>query len=175
MSGVLVRLAASEADRQTASRSAWPSSSTSRACRWARSSTSTTWPRRICLAVEDGRPLGTLRWRVPTPGTAKIERVAVLREARGLGLGSLLMDRALAMLGAAGLRSSVLNAQTAATDFYRRLGFVPEGEPFDEAGIEHVRMRRDTSIPKSRPHRAHAISVERCEPRVRRKTSSRSA
>ena len=148
MSGVLVRLAASEADRQAcfAIRIAVFVEEQGVALREELDEHDAAATQ--LLAVEDGRPLGTLRWRVPTPGTAKIERVAVLREARGLGLGSLLMDRALAMIGAAGLRSSVLNAQTAATDFYRRLGFVPEGAPFDEAGIEHIRMRRDTSIPK---------------------------
>lgn len=95
------------------------------------------------LAVRGGSPVGTLRWRVLSPATAKIERVAVRREARGLGLGKVLVERALGMIGAAGLRSTVLNAQTTAADFYRGLGFVAEGLPFDEAGIEHVRMRRD--------------------------------
>jgi predicted GNAT family N-acyltransferase len=101
------------------------------------------------LAVMDGRPVGTLRWRVLPGATAKIERVAVLREARGLGLGRVLMRQALERIAAAGPGSIVLNAQTAAADFYRQLGFVAEGLPFDEAGIEHVRMRLDTTVSAS--------------------------
>ena len=93
------------------------------------------------LAFVDGRPVGTLRWRVVPPATAKIERVAVLREARSLGLGRLLMDEALRRIAAAGIGAAVLNAQTAASSFYLRLGFQLDGQPFDEAGIEHVRMR----------------------------------
>ncbi len=30
--------------------------------------------------------------------------------------------------------------------FYRRLGFVPDGEPFDEAGIPHQAMRRALAV-----------------------------
>ena len=34
----------------------------------------------------------------------------------------------------------MLNAQTQAMPFYARFGFVPDGEPFEEAGIPHVTM-----------------------------------
>ena len=93
------------------------------------------------LARIDGRPVGTLRWRVVPPGVAKIERVAVLREARGSGLGRVLVEEALRQAAAAGIPSAVLNAQISACDFYRRLGFVVVGEPFHEAGIAHVHMQ----------------------------------
>ena len=79
------------------------------------------------LAFVDGRPVGTLRWRVVPSATAKIERVAVLREARSLGLGRLLMDEALRQIAAAGTGAAVLNAQTAASSFYLRLGFQLDG------------------------------------------------
>ncbi len=93
------------------------------------------------LALLGDRPVGTLRWRALAPDTAKIERVAVLHDARGLGLGKELMEQVLDSVAAAGFRSTVLNAQTSALDFYRRLGFLAAGPPFDEAGIEHMRMR----------------------------------
>jgi len=35
----------------------------------------------------------------------------------------------------------VLHAQAPVVDFYRRLGFEVVSEPFDEAGIEHRKMR----------------------------------
>jgi predicted GNAT family N-acyltransferase len=94
------------------------------------------------LALAEGRPAGTLRWRVVPPGTAKIERVAVLREARSLGVGHALLTEALRQVVAApGITAAALYAQTRVEPFYRRFGFVAEGEPFDEDGIEHVRMR----------------------------------
>lgn len=95
------------------------------------------------LARIDGRAVGTLRWRVLPSDTAKIERVAVLREVRGQGVGLLLVEAAVRQLAAAGIRSAVLNAQTTAAAFYGRLGFAVSGELFDEAGIPHVPMRLD--------------------------------
>ena len=94
------------------------------------------------LAEFDGSPVGTMRWRVVGPGKAKIERVAVLREGRGQGIGAALMEVAMRQAAAAGLTQAVLHAQTSAEIFYRRLGFVTEGGTFLEEGIEHVRMRR---------------------------------
>lgn len=93
------------------------------------------------LALAGARPVGAARWRAVGQGRAKIERVAVLKEARGRGAGVALVRAALARIAAAGIGEAVLHAQTPAAGFYGRLGFVAEGGPFDEEGIEHVRMR----------------------------------
>jgi ElaA protein len=47
------------------------------------------------------------------------------------------MDRAIADLGPVPV---ALNAQLRTVGFYAGFGFVPEGEVFDEAGIDHLRM-----------------------------------
>lgn len=94
------------------------------------------------LAEIDGRPVGTMRWRMTAPGRAKIERVAVLREARGNGAGAELIRAAMDQIRASGAGEAVLHAQSSATAFYLKLGFLPEGKPFLEEGIEHVHMRR---------------------------------
>lgn len=70
-----------------------------------------------------------------------IGRMAVRKEARRAGIGSALL---LALMEAAmqrGDRSLLLHAQRHAEPFYRRFGFVREGEEFMEAGIPHVVMR----------------------------------
>lgn len=96
---------------------------------------------RHLLAVRDGESVGTLRIRFLGEGrVAKIERVAVLAEARGAGVGEALMRRALYLAEAAGAPSAVLHAQVRAQHFYRKLGFEPEGGPFIEDGIPHVVM-----------------------------------
>jgi ElaA protein len=74
-------------------------------------------------------------------GGWRIGRVCTARDARGQGLGARLMAAAMARIGDA---DAVLDAQTYAQDFYRRFGFEPEGDPFDEDGIEHITMRRPT-------------------------------
>ncbi len=37
----------------------------------------------------------------------------------------------------------MLHAQCYAIGFYNKLGFVEYGERFDEAGIEHIEMRKE--------------------------------
>jgi len=70
-----------------------------------------------------------------------IGRMAVLRHARGRGVGAALLQALLAAARARGDRSAVLNAQVHAVPFYRRFGFVEEGNVFDDAGIDHIAMR----------------------------------
>ncbi|MDH3660690.1 MAG: GNAT family N-acetyltransferase [Alphaproteobacteria bacterium] len=95
------------------------------------------------LAVLDGRAVGTLRLRRVDHAIVKIERVAVLREARGHAVGCALMTAALARLRKRGFGQVKLHAQTKALDFYAKLGFAAYGEVFDEDGIAHRAMRID--------------------------------
>lgn len=91
------------------------------------------------LALDDaGRVLGTGRL-LPD---GHIGRMAVLREARGTGAGTALLQALMQAARERGHRDVVLSAQTHAVPFYARLGFAIEGEVYDEAGIPHVDMRR---------------------------------
>lgn len=94
------------------------------------------------LALDEGRPVGTLRLRRLADGVAKIERVAVLAECRGRAIGQQLMATVMAEAARQGLSEALLHAQTAAAPFYAKLGFAPFGAPFEEDGIPHVAMRR---------------------------------
>jgi predicted GNAT family N-acyltransferase len=70
-----------------------------------------------------------------------IGRMAVLREARGQGVGAAML---LALLEIARLRGDIevaLSAQTHAIGFYRKHGFVEEGPEYLDAGIPHQSMR----------------------------------
>jgi len=89
-----------------------------------------------------GMPVATGRLLQHAPEVARIGRMAVSRVLRGSGLGR---DLLLALLRAAAQRGDhkiVLHAQRSAEGFYRRLGFVPHGQPFAEAGIPHIEMVR---------------------------------
>jgi predicted GNAT family N-acyltransferase len=87
--------------------------------------------------------VGTARIRPLETGATKIERVAVLKEYRGLGVGRALMQQIMDEIGAAPI---VLNAQFQTKAFYKGLGFAAVGEIFDEAGIDHVKMIRNSNI-----------------------------
>lgn len=85
-----------------------------------------------------GQPIGTGRL---TP-ERKIGRMAVLNQWRGRGVGDAML---LALLDQARQRrwpEVSLHAQVSAETFYARHGFLPYGERFWEAGIEHQSMRR---------------------------------
>lgn len=71
-----------------------------------------------------------------------IGRMAVLRAARGAGVGGAVLQALIAEAARRGLREVALNAQTHALAFYRRHGFEAVGEVFMEAGIPHRAMRR---------------------------------
>lgn len=71
-----------------------------------------------------------------------IGRMAVVRDARGRGIGAALLEALVDEAAARGDREVVLAAQTHAAAFYERAGFQAYGTPFVEAGIDHVMMRR---------------------------------
>ncbi|MCE8015845.1 GNAT family N-acetyltransferase [Halomonas sp. MCCC 1A17488] len=89
------------------------------------------------LALRGEAPLGTARL-LPD---GHIGRVAVLREARGLGVGAALMRAAIEAAHRLGHDRVELAAQTHALAFYENLGFVAFGEVFLDAGIPHRNMR----------------------------------
>jgi len=95
----------------------------------------------------DGRPVATARL-LPS---GQIGRMAVLKPHRRRGIGRALLLRLLEIAAAEGYPRPFLNAQVSALDFYHRIGFEPEGEVFDEAGIPHLRM---TLIDPAAPIRA---------------------
>jgi predicted GNAT family N-acyltransferase len=70
-----------------------------------------------------------------------IGRMAVLRQARGSGVGSALLRALMQAARGRGDRELMLSAQTHAIGFYERFGFVAEGEQYDDAGIPHRAMR----------------------------------
>lgn len=98
---------------------------------------------RHLLGLEGGRAVATARWRVVEGvggSAAKLERFAVLPERRGGGRGRALVARALADARGLGLTRFVLHAQAHLRGFYEAFGFRQAGEPFDEAGIPHLKM-----------------------------------
>ncbi|MCK9686328.1 YbgC/FadM family acyl-CoA thioesterase [Scleromatobacter humisilvae] len=93
---------------------------------------------RLGLAVGTGRLLAA-----GGPGhPARIGRMAVSRGLRGANIGRELLEALMATAGRRGDREVMLHAQVSAIGFYRRAGFLAHGEPFDEAGIGHLEMRR---------------------------------
>ena len=77
----------------------------------------------------------------------QIGRMAVLAEHRQHGVGRRLLDLAVEHASTLGMSEVYLHAQTHALNFYRKAGFQPTGDEFEEAGIAHIEMRLELPIP----------------------------
>jgi limonene-1,2-epoxide hydrolase/predicted GNAT family N-acyltransferase len=91
------------------------------------------------VAVVDGVVVGT--GRLLPDGT--IGRMAVADAARRRGIGAAVLARLEQRARERGLPAVELHAQLHATGFYTRAGYLPFGEVYLEAGIEHRSMRKE--------------------------------
>ncbi|MEU9956849.1 GNAT family N-acetyltransferase [Streptomyces sp. NPDC050982] len=105
----------------------------------------------VVAVREDGLPFGAGRLLYGEaaaartggePGVGSLGRLAVLKAARGLGVGVALVRGIEDAARARGLTAVDLHAQTHALGFYERLGYVAYGPEFFDAGIAHLAMRR---------------------------------
>ena len=92
------------------------------------------------LAYLENQPVGTTRIRPIDPQTVKIERLAVLPEARRKGIGKQLMETAIKTIKMQNYDQIVVHAQEYIKSFYQQLGFKQVGNRFEEANIFHVKM-----------------------------------
>jgi predicted GNAT family N-acyltransferase len=95
------------------------------------------------LAMLDGMPVGTARWRFTQYGV-KLERFAVLKEARGKGVGQALVRGVLGDISSdanAFSKLKYLHAQLTAVPLYSKFGFEKEGDIFEECNILHYKMK----------------------------------
>jgi len=96
------------------------------------------------LLLDGSKPIAAGRYRMYDENTAKLQRIAVLSSYRGLGLGKQIIDVMEKDIREHGIGAIVLDAQTHAEPFYRKLGYVTVSEePFLDAGIWHVRMKKE--------------------------------
>ncbi len=95
------------------------------------------------IAYLDNQPVGTARIRYLDNKTAKIERLAVLSTARGQGIGKKIMEKALEVIAKKNIQEVLIHAQEYIQGLHQQLGFEQEGERFEEAGIPHVKMRKN--------------------------------
>jgi predicted GNAT family N-acyltransferase len=93
------------------------------------------------VAVRDDRVIGTCRALVEGRH-AKLGRMAVERDARRGGIGSLLLAEAERAAREHGATLVSLAAQVDAQPFYAAHGYRAVGPTFDDAGIDHVRMEK---------------------------------
>jgi len=94
------------------------------------------------VALEGGRCIGTGRLVRQPDGVGRIGRMAVDRGFRRAGVGAKILAALENKAREDGLSELELHAQCYVEPFYARHGYARVGEPFEEAGIEHVVMRK---------------------------------
>ena len=92
----------------------------------------------VLARLGDGESIGTARM-LPD---GHVGRIAVHKSWRGRGIGTRLVEYLIEVARDRGFAEIYLHSQAQAAEFYTRLGFEARGEPFMEAGIEHVLMVR---------------------------------
>ena len=91
------------------------------------------------LVLLGKKPIGCARIRIINQ-SAKLERIAILKEYRGMGYGKDLVDFLVKFCLSKGITNVYMNAQYYLKDFYSGIGFKEEGQAFNEAGIKHIKM-----------------------------------
>ena len=87
--------------------------------------------------------IGTIRYRYINDAY-KIERFAILKEYRGLGYGKEVLNYFANMIWEKYNPCTIyLNGQMHAFEFYKKCGFSPVGEIFQEANIDHIKMIKE--------------------------------
>lgn len=94
------------------------------------------------LATLDGVPCGAGRFIFVAPGVAKIQRMAVIDDVRGRGVGRALLAFLEDEARRRGAARFTLWAQVHARKFYEKAGYAADGGEFDDAGIPHVSMSK---------------------------------
>lgn len=96
----------------------------------------------LCYPATGSELVGYARYRQSdVTQSINIERVVLTQAIRGKGLGKQLMHTMLADITQRYPGSLVsLSAQTQVQAFYQALGFVAQGDTYDDGGIEHITM-----------------------------------
>jgi len=76
------------------------------------------------------------------PGTLRVGRVVTRSDCRGQGLSGTMLEAAHGFTAGS---ATLLDAQKHLVPFYKRFGYVQDGEDFLEDGIPHAPMKRATS------------------------------
>jgi len=96
------------------------------------------------LARHGEKPVGAARVVFKDEGkTAKIGRVAVLKQARGLGVGLALMRAIETDAEVKATAKFFLESQTHAIPFYERLGYAAYGDEYLDCNIPHRFMSKE--------------------------------
>jgi len=96
------------------------------------------------ILYHNNKPTGTARIRY-YDNKMKLERIAILDEARGKGLGIKLMEFLVQYGKQKNVKEINMHAQYYLLNFYSKFGFKQRGDIFYDANMKHIEMFLDLS------------------------------
>ncbi|OGT39714.1 MAG: hypothetical protein A3F12_01750 [Gammaproteobacteria bacterium RIFCSPHIGHO2_12_FULL_38_14] len=99
------------------------------------------------LGMDDNKLVAYGRMHInPDNHFAIIRRICIHKNYRDQKLGNRLMEKIMAHIDTIpDLPGAELDAQEHLQRFYGKFGFHPEGEPYDDSGVIHIRMLKNYS------------------------------
>ncbi len=98
------------------------------------------------VVVDRGKVVATCRLVVDRE-RAKLGRMAVEQQSRRQGIAAAMLREADDQAARLGVKQITLAAQCYVAALYEQAGYQPYGEPFDDAGIEHIWMSKQLPAP----------------------------
>ena len=95
----------------------------------------------LFVAYIDHLPVGAARLY-----KNKVGRVATLKEYRKRGVASAIMETIEKYAKENSIHELMLNAQAYIKDFYLHRNYIPQGQMFKEANIDHIKMTKKINI-----------------------------
>lgn len=93
----------------------------------------------------DDKAIATTRLMNEDSGDHLIQRMAVLKDFRGQGFASQLLEHIINFAREHEIPELILHSQFSARGLYEKFDFIAQGDSFEEAGIEHIEMRKKLS------------------------------
>ncbi len=95
------------------------------------------------MVVKDGeRVIGSARVQFLADNQTKLERMAILKRYRRKGIGKEMLLFLDTVWKGNQVQQVIIHAQLEVVPFYKLCGFDEFGSPFREAGIKHIKMRK---------------------------------
>jgi ribosomal protein S18 acetylase RimI-like enzyme len=93
-------------------------------------------------ALLHGQVVGCVLFHPEPGGGGRLYQMAVDPAHQECGIGRMLVEALEQRLRRDGVERIHLHARTPAAEFYRKLGYRAQGEPYLEVGLEHIMMAR---------------------------------
>ena len=95
------------------------------------------------LVIYDNEiPVGTCRFYKVDNDKYVLGRIAVVCNYRGLGIGKMILEEAENYIVEAGGKEINLSAQVRVQDFYIKMGYMSEGQPYLDEYCPHIAMKK---------------------------------